>query len=165
MAIRAATLDEYQVKAVFLFNFTQFVEWPATAFADPGAPFVIGVLGQDPFGRHLDQVVEGERVNGHRIVVRRLDRIEDAAGVHILYVDRSAGPQLAPDAVSRLDAQSTLTVSDADLQAARDVVIRFLNANNRIRLRINVNSAQSAKLVLSSKLLRPAEIVGREGAQ
>jgi hypothetical protein len=162
---RAATLDEYQVKAVFLFNFTQFVEWPRTAFTGPDAPFVIGVLGADPFGRHLDDVVQGERVDGHPIVVRRLDRIDDAAGVHILYVDRSAGIQLAPGAVGRLDAQSTLTVSDAETQAARDVVIRFLNANNRIRLRINVTSAQSAGLVLSSKLLRPAEIVGRENGR
>lgn len=165
MASRAETLDEYQVKAVFLFNFTQFVAWPSSSFASPDAPFVIGVLGRDPFGRHLDQVVQGERVAGHAITVQRIDRIEDARGVHILFVDRSAGGQLAAEAASRLEAQSTLTVCDAATEAAKDVVIRFLNANNRIRLRINVASAQSAGLVLSSKLLRPAEIVGLGGSR
>ena len=53
---------EYRVKAVFLFNFAQFVDWPPDAFTAPGQPFVIGVLGKDPFGPELDAVVRGETV-------------------------------------------------------------------------------------------------------
>src|SRR5690242_10742668 len=58
---------EYQLKAVFLFNFAQFVEWPARAFAAPHAPLVIGVLGADPFGSYLDELVAGEKV-GERAI-------------------------------------------------------------------------------------------------
>lgn len=50
---QATTPQEYQIKAVFLFNFTQFVDWPPTAFVDPRTPLVIGVLGEDPFGLSL----------------------------------------------------------------------------------------------------------------
>src|SRR6185295_17077931 len=64
VAIAAPAPSEYQVKAVFLFNFTQFVDWPAQSFADARAPFVIGVLGRDPFGSALDEAVRGETVNG-----------------------------------------------------------------------------------------------------
>src|SRR2546430_3260611 len=45
----AAPVSEYQLKAVFLFNFAQFVEWPPAALPGDSAPFVIGVLGKDPF--------------------------------------------------------------------------------------------------------------------
>ena len=51
---------EYQIKAAFLFNFAQFVEWPPTAFTNADAPFCIGVLGDDPFGAALDETVQGE---------------------------------------------------------------------------------------------------------
>lgn len=163
-ALRAATLDEYQVKAVFLFNFTQFVEWPASAFATADSPFVIGVLGEDPFGDQLDAVVKGESVGTHPITVARYSRIADASGAHILFISPSAAPQLA-DIGHFADGRATLTVSDADTAASKDVVVRFLTAKNRIRLRINVASAQAAKLVISSKLLRPAEIVGAESAR
>ena len=69
---RAATPGEYQVKAVFLYNFSRFVEWPETAFADPKSPFVVGVFGFDPFGADLDEAVRGESVRGHPLVVRRV---------------------------------------------------------------------------------------------
>jgi hypothetical protein len=67
----AAQPAEYQVKAVFLFNFTQFVSWPRESFADPQAPFVIGILGRDPFGRALDDAVRGEQVGGRPLVIER----------------------------------------------------------------------------------------------
>lgn len=158
----AATLDEYQVKAVFLFNFTQFVAWPPSAFATADSAFVIGVLGTDPFGPYLDQVVRGEQVEGHPIVVRRYANAADVDRAHILFIDRSASTQLIAPVASRFETQGTLTVSDVALPPPGDSVVRFLNANNRIRLRINVATARSSGLVISSKLLRPAEIVGRE---
>src|SRR6266700_7057796 len=54
--------DENQIKAVFLFNFAQFVEWPARAFPGKEAPLVIGILGEDPFGNYLDELVSGEKI-------------------------------------------------------------------------------------------------------
>src|SRR5438874_7448378 len=68
---QTAPSKEYQVKAVFLFNFAQFVDWPANAFSGTNAPLVIGVLGEDPFGSFLDETVRGETVNGHPLVVQR----------------------------------------------------------------------------------------------
>src|SRR6267142_1451932 len=67
----AGTSPEYQVKAVFLFNFAQFVEWPPQSFEDPAAPFVIGVLGTDPFGSALEGAVRGEILNGRSFVIER----------------------------------------------------------------------------------------------
>jgi hypothetical protein len=162
VAIATPAPSEYQVKAVFLFNFTQFVDWPTRSFADPQAPFVIGVLGRDPFGSALDETVRGETVNGHALVVQRYRSVAELKPCQILFIDRSAGDE-ASQTLELLAHQGTLTVSDFDAQSQRSVIIRFLSEGNKIRLRINVDSARDAGLTISSKLLRPAQVVGSTG--
>jgi hypothetical protein len=150
---------EYEVKAVFLFNFSQFVDWPAASFADGRSPLVIGVLGSDPFGATLDEIVRGETVNGRPLTVRRYQSLDQVDTCHILFIDRSQDSQL--DAiVAALRGRSVLTVGDFDSFARRGGMIRFITVGNKIRLRVNLSAAQEAKLAISSKLLRPAQIVG-----
>ena len=149
---------EYQVKAAFLFNFTQFVEWPPTAFPEAGSPLIIGVLGADPFGPYLDNLVRGESRGTHPIQVVRYQQAEEIEQCHILFVGQREAGQL--DAVfARLKNRSILTVGDFKGFALRGGMIRFLTVNNKIRLRVNLEAAKAAGLVLSSKLLRPAEVV------
>ncbi len=162
VAMAVPAPSEYQVKAVFLFNFTQFVDWPPQSFADAQAPFVIGVLGHDPFGSALDETVRGESVNGRPLVVQRFRSVAELKPCHILFIDRSAGDE-ASQTLALLAHQGTLTVSDFDAQSPRSVIIRFLNEGKKIRLRINVDSARDAGLTISSKLLRPAQVVGSSG--
>jgi YfiR/HmsC-like len=149
---------ENQVQAVFLYNFSRFVEWPAQAFAAPSDPFVIGILGSDPFGARLDEAVRNEQINGHPLSVRRFRNVAEVENCQILFVDRSETAHLE-QILAALDHRSTLTVSQADGAAQRGVMIQFATENNRIRLRINVDSARASGLTISSKLLRPAEIV------
>ena len=144
-----------QVEAVFLFYFSQFVDWPSGAFADERSPIVIGVLGNDPFDGSLDQAVAGERVNGRPIVVRRLTNIADATGCQILYISASEGAQL-PQILSTLKGRNVLTVSDLGNFMQSGGMIRFELIDQRVRLRINPQAAQAAGLKLSSKLLRAA---------
>ena len=149
---------EYEVKAVFLFNFSQFVDWPAAAFADGRSPLVIGVLGHDPFGATLDEIVRGETVSGRPLAVRRYESLDQLDACHILFIDRSQDAQL--DAIlAALKGRSVLTVADFEGFARRGGIIRFTTVGNKIRLRVNLTAAQEAKLTISSKLLRPAQIV------
>jgi YfiR/HmsC-like len=159
--VAADAPTENQVQAVFLYNFSRFVEWPPQTFAAPNDPFVIGILGTDPFGARLDEAVRNEQVNGHPLMVRRFHSVAELENCQILFVDRSETARLA-QILSALDHRSTLTVSQADGAAQRGVMIQFATENNRIRLRINVDSARASGLTISSKLLRPAEIVGSE---
>ena len=157
---------ESQVQAVFLFNFSRFVEWPPQTFAAPGDPFVIGIVGTDPFGARLDEAVHNEQINGHVLTVRRFRNISelDIDNCQILFIDRSEIARLG-QILTALDHHSTLTVSQADGAAQRGVMIQFATENNRIRLRINVDSARAAGLTISSKLLRPAEIIGTDAKE
>jgi uncharacterized protein DUF4154 len=150
---------EYQVKAVFIFNFSHFVEWPAAAFAGATDPFVIGILGGDPFGARMDEAVRNERVGEHPIVVRRLRDIGEAGGCQLLFIDRSQAAQLA-QILEALRQRPVLTVSEIDGAAQHGAMIEFATENNRIRLRINERAVRAGGLAISSKLLRLAEIVG-----
>src|ERR1700733_11037700 len=123
---RASAPDEYQVEAVFLLHFTQFVEWPAQAFGDAHTPFVIGVLGRDPFGSALDDAVRGETVNGHPLVVKRFADAADVGPCQILFIDRSAVSD-ANRVIGSVSHNGTLTVSDVAVPGPEDVIIRFLN--------------------------------------
>ncbi len=150
---------EYQVKAVFLFNFAQFVEWPAGAFAAPDAPLIVGVLGDDPFGPLLDEVVRDEKVAAHPIEVRRSRQLADLQSCHVLFISRSESSRIEA-IIGALETRSVLTVSDAERAAYRGIMIRFLHENNRVRLRVNLDATRGAGLTISSKILRAAEIVG-----
>ncbi len=149
---------DYQLKAVFLFNFAQFVNWPATAFADAQSPLVIGVLGEDPLGVFLDETVHGEKIGDRILVVQRYRRIEEIRHCHILFISRSETSRLKA-VFAILNGRSILTVGDVEGFARAGGMIRFVTENNKTRLRINVEAAKAAHLTLSSKLLRPAEIV------
>jgi len=158
VSAQVAAAREYQIKAVFLFNFAQFVDWPPAAFPDATSPLVIGVLGDDPFKGYLDETVRGETVNNRPIVVQRFRRVEEIAACHVLFVSRSETSRLE-QILAGLKDRSILTVGDDEDFARRGGMIRFVTDNNKVRLRINVNAAKAAKLTISSKLLRPAEIV------
>lgn len=157
---RAATTEapEYKVKSVFLFYFTQFVAWPPEAFPEAKTPFVIGILGNDPFGSDLEDAVRGEKVNDHPILIRRFGRVEDVDACHILFISRSESGDLR-HVLTALKGRSILTVSDVDGFVYFGGMIRFLTDQNRVRFRVNLAAVKEAGLQISSKLLRRAEIV------
>ena len=157
LGAQAAKASETQVKAVFLFNFAQFVDWPPEAVPDSQAPLVIGILGEDPFGDFLDATVRGERRGSRPFAIRRYQRVGDIKGCDILFINRSAGD--AEEILARLKNRPILTVSDAERFAERGGMIRFVTDRGRIRLQINPVSAEAAHLTISSKLLRVAEVI------
>jgi hypothetical protein len=154
-------LSEYQVKAAYLFNFLKFVEYPSESFADPLAPIGIGVVGDDPFGNALPQVVTGKTVQGRDLVIRSYRAGEDLRGAHILFISASEKKRL-PVILSSLRGSSVITVADMGGFLEAGGMIQFLNENDRVRFAINVDATSRAKLKLSSKLLSLAKVVGGE---
>ncbi|MDP3911581.1 MAG: YfiR family protein [Gemmatimonadales bacterium] len=156
--VQGSRAPEYQVKAVFLFNFAQFVEWHAPADAEARRAVVIGILGDDPFGAILDATLRGERLGARPFEVRRYRQWRDIDGCEILFISRSERDQIG-EIVTGLRNRPILTVSDTDDFARRGGMIQLVTDKGRIRLRINLDAAQAANLTISSKLLRVAEIV------
>lgn len=152
---------ELEVKAVFLFNFAQFVEWPAEAFSDARSPIVIGVLGDDPFGDLLDEAVSGEVVKNRTLVVERYDRAEQARTSHILFISPSESEKYG-EIFGALQGRAVLTVGETDDFTRQGGMVRFITEERRIRLRVNLAANKAGGLTISSALLRLAEIVNAE---
>jgi len=152
------TSPEYQVKAVFLFNFTQFIEWPTVAFSNTDSPMIIGILGKDPFKDYIDETVRGEKINGHPLIVERFEKPEDIQTCHILFISETEKKQLK-NILQSLGNKKILTVSDMMDFAKQGGMIRFVTENNKTRIRVNLEATKEADLIVSSKLLRLAEIV------
>lgn len=144
-----------QVKAVFLFNFTQFITWPSGSFASAGSPFVIGILGNNPFGNFLHEVVKGEKMEDHPITVQQFSSVREVGQCHLLFINLPN----AAEAVKELNQAGMLTVGDAANFARHGGMIGFYVENNKIRLQINSRTAKAANLTISSKLLRLAAVV------
>jgi len=154
---------EYNLKAVFLFQFAHFVTWPAGSFRDENTPITIGVLGEDPFGGALDEVVAGEVVGARRLDVRRYQLVDQVGACHILFISASEAGRL-PAVLAGLKGRNVLTVGDTKDFATRGGIVGFAVDRKRLKLRVNLAAADSAQLTISSKLLRQAEVV-RKGAK
>ena len=154
----AAAPSEYQIKAAFLYNFAKFVEWPPHVFADGGSPIVIGVLGEDPFGSSLEQVVKGKTVGGRRFSIKRFEKVRDLEHCHILFISSSESGHLAK-ALDSIKGPNVLTVSEIERFAQRGGIISFVTIDNKIGFEINLDAAKKANLKLSSKLLKVARVV------
>jgi hypothetical protein len=161
--LRGQLPREYDVKAVFLYNFVSFVTWPDSAFADANTPFVIGVLGHDPFGPVLDEVVRSEQAKNRALVVKRMGRVEEATDCHILFISGSEGRRV-PEILRKQAGRPTLLVGDFPGFAEAGGMVGFRMEGSRLKLDINVDAARAANLAISSKLLRVARVIGKEGA-
>lgn len=159
-----AISKEAKVKATFLFNFAQYVEWPATAFAATNAPLTIGVLGNDELGPFLEQLIQGEIIQNRPLLIKRSRVIEELAACHILFINRSEQPRLAA-ILTALRNAPLLTVSDLEQFATRGGVIGFVPKGNTIGFQINLEAASRARLKIDSRLLGLAEIVRRKSEE
>jgi hypothetical protein len=152
-AMAAQANLEYAVKATYLFKFIPFVEWPATASATPATPFVICVIGEDPFGPVLAQTVSGQQAHGHPIVIEHAAAYTTGMNCQELFVGR--GPT-ADAAFRAADSQAVLTVSD-NAPGADGAIIHFVVKDGHVRFDIDPAAAQRNGITISSKLLDLAQ--------
>lgn len=152
--------DEYKLKAAFLYNFTQYVEWPATAFATASAPFVVCVAGSNVFGDHL-KALESRTYKGRPIVLAYPRNVSEARLCHLLYSEEVRPSPLGRDAWKALADTPVLTVtSSADADSG--MAIGFVAQSGRLRWALNLASTRQAQLKVSSKLVEIALAVTGE---
>lgn len=152
------TFTEYKVKALFLFNFAKYVDWPAEIFPATNSPIIIGIVGKDKFGDELEHAVEGKRVNGHGFTIKHLAANDDLHVCQILFIADSEASQMK-NILNKLDALPVLTVGEDKAFEENGGIIDFILKENRVRLEINLAAMNRAKLRISSKLLAVADVV------
>ncbi|TAK90130.1 MAG: YfiR family protein [Verrucomicrobia bacterium] len=157
-------LSPYQHKALYLFNFAKYTEWPKDAFAGDDAPFVLGILGKDPFGKDLE-VIKGKTVRGRKLEVKYFSTLEEVSGCQLLFIALSETNNLA-QILKALENTSVLTIAEADgfLQASGmiNLVTEKKTAGTQsVAFEVNLAAAQKANLKLDAQLLKLARNVLR----
>lgn len=157
VASAASVPNEYSLKAVFLYNFCRFIDWPDTAFDSAADPIVIGIIGSDPFGPLLEEAVQGETSHGRRIQIEHYRSVREVRGCHVLFIGVSENGRLR-EILSAVAGTSIVTVGETSDFVELGGMIALTTDQNRVRLVINPNTMRNANLNVSSKLLRVAEI-------
>ena len=156
-SVWAAPPNEYALKSVFLYNFCHFIEWPDSAFSSPNDPFVIGIVGEDPFGKFLKEAVEGETYHGRPIRIEHYRTPREIQHCHLLFVGHSEAGRL-DDILGAVAGKSVVTVGETEDFLKRGGMIALPADRNRVRLRVNPTALREASLEVSSKLLRLADV-------
>jgi hypothetical protein len=156
-AAQSKPAEAYQIKAAFLYNFTRFVEWPDNAFSSPDEPFVIGILGNERMGDYLEAIIKGEKIGNRPIKVQLYKSLGELGNCNILFLNSAEAARIR-ERLAELNRKGILTVSDEDSFLRWGGMVRFFTDQNKIKIEINVNSARSGHLQISSKLLGVAAI-------
>lgn len=156
----AEVSKEYKLKAAFLYNFTKFIQWPGETFQDEKAPIVIGLFGQNPFGRELQIIVDGRKVNGRGLVVKHVETAEAARTAHLVFVSEEASARFG-EVKRSLEGARILTVGESESFRAGGGIINFVLERDKLRFEINMDEADRAGLKISAELQKLAKTVRR----
>jgi hypothetical protein len=156
LAVHAQVARDKAIRAVLLFHIAQLTEWPTNAFTSDQDPFVIGVVGQDPFGEVLEATVDKETVRGRKIVIERYLTVADIGNPHLLFISASASTSLGV-ILPRIEDRPTLTVADVERAEERGVMVHLYWQDNRARMIINHEAVAKKGMVMSQRLLAVAQ--------
>ncbi len=145
---------EHSVKAAFLYQFCAYVEWPPHAFSGKDAPLVVGVAGSVPVTYAITNSFAGKRIANRPFEVHSVNKNDDLAGVHILYIQNESGVNLL-DFLQLAQDRPILTVTEAR-SFPRGSIINFVNRNDYVRFEISKSRAEAVGLKVGSQLLAVA---------
>jgi hypothetical protein len=148
---RAAAQSQEEARAIFLYNFAKFVEWPATAFAEGSTPVTIAVVGDNEVAKALERYVKGKNANGRDLVVKKLDGADGCADAHIVFVGNA---KFTTDVIGAITGKPVLSVGDDENFLKSGGTIRLFSKDNKVLCAINPKAADAAGLKLGDKLVK-----------
>ena len=155
--------EEYELKAVYLERITRFLEWPdETQNTRADDLFVIGILGENPFGRKLEDLYAGRGIKNKPIKVYYLSELREIERVHLLFVSRSESEELS-QILDITRKKPILTVGDTRGFAEKGGLVNFFIESDKLRFEINERGFHEAGLVIDPLLLKVAKIVNTPG--
>lgn len=154
---------EARAESEALYSLAEFVQWPDAANLPGAVTFNFCVLGQDPLGQSLDEVVLGHPVGEKPTMIVRGNNINDLGRCDVLFVSSSETKRL-PKILPKLRDRSTLTVSDIPSFATDGGIIQLSKNDARISFVINMDASQRAHLNVRAQLLALATVVHEDGS-
>ena len=143
-----------EVEAAYLYQFGRYVEWPSDQ-RWASDTFYICVLGADPFGTALDEIVRGKIIAGQPVAAKRILGPSESQDCRILFISPSEDSRV-PAILQALQGTGAVTVSRGTDFTQRGGMIGFVTEERRVRFVVNLAAAKTARLRVSSQLLRVA---------
>tara|TARA_R110002072_G_scaffold188947_6_gene345767 strand:- start:957 stop:1553 length:597 start_codon:yes stop_codon:yes gene_type:complete len=145
-----------KIKAVFIYNFTKYIEWPSDY---QKGEFTIGILGDnDALYDELDKMSKVKKVANQSFSIQKYKSISEVKNPHILYIPNDSSTDLS-QAVSKLKTKSTLIVTEAPGLARKGSSINFIVEGNRQKFELNKSTTESHNLKVASALENLAVLV------
>lgn len=144
---------EYNVKAASIYAFGRYVTWPESAYENEKSPFVIGVLGTNPFGDALERIAAKKTLDEHKIVVRQLNGPKECLQCHIVFVVRGVDPSVEADLFRQAAGKPVLLVGESAGFVERGGIVNFYQSGSNVRFELNPDKSVECRLSLNAKLL------------
>ncbi len=144
-------------KALFIYNFTKYIEWPKEY---EQGEFVIGILGSSSIVTELESISGKRKVGMQDIVVQQFNSVGDIRKCHILYIPPSKTSSLS-EVLPKVHGTSTLIITDAPGLALKGAAINFVVKGNKQDFEINPQKFEEAKLKLNNTLLTLGTVVSQ----
>jgi hypothetical protein len=151
----SAEIEEYNVKAAFIYKFTNYIDWNTEISGDE---FVIGIIGPSPIANSLTEIAKSKTVKGKKISVRRYNTAEEIGACHILFISHKA-PSPLYEILAYAKDKGTLTISEQPGYASLGTQVNFVLIDNKLKFEANPKAIYAAGLTASSQLLKLAIIV------
>jgi hypothetical protein len=155
--VEPGSLPEHQIKALYLLNFTKYVDWPGESFERTNS-YVIGIAGAADTCADLRGLATNRIINGRSLLIQPIERVEDARKCHMVYLG-PGGEKLAAGILKAVKDTPVLTVGEQDDFFFNGGIIRFAREENKLRIEINLEASQKAGLTISARLLQIAKVI------
>jgi hypothetical protein len=149
-------VTEYQVKALYLYYFAKFVDWPQNTFEDKTSPIIIGIIGDDAFGNLVEAIAKNKTAQEHPIAIRRLKWSSDLRSCHMLFISTFERKRLAQISAI-LHSRPILTITEMEDSLQDKGIMNLIIEGGKVQFEVDIAAAERAQLRISSKLLRMAK--------
>jgi hypothetical protein len=156
MGIAAPTA--YQLKAIFIKRFVQFVKWPSRKLESGDSPFVILIIGDSPIKKAFESLGI-DSLQNRKVILKRIFMLdENIKNSHIVFISASESYRLK-EILSLLKGADVLTIGGFQGFAKSGGGVNLILVNNKIRFEVNKEKVVEGGISISSRVLRLAKTV------
>ncbi len=156
-SVKPRTVEKQAVLTALTLNVARFTRWPEYNGDNSDLIFNFCVVGNNVVQQSFEQI-DKKRINGRTIHVIPLLRFMNFKQCQLLYVSTLERSRLIP-LLAEMENRPILTVGESSEFLLAGGMVGLESVDGKMQLKINLPALNKARLVMSSRLLKLAEIV------
>ncbi|OFX89033.1 MAG: hypothetical protein A2W99_02500 [Bacteroidetes bacterium GWF2_33_16] len=144
-----ALAQNEKFKALFMYNFTKYLEWPES---ERQGNFVIVVLGETSLADELKIIAEKKKVGFQTIVIHKISSLDQLPKCHIIYIPDSK-TSLINEIKNKLASSSTVIIADNPGAIAKGAGINYVVSSGKQLFEISKTNLEQHSIKVGADLL------------